>query len=74
MYHTVKRFGDIALAIVLLLPCLILCVFITFVLKQEVHSTPLFIQKRIGFNGRVFKLYKLRTMRPLLDNELLIPF
>jgi putative colanic acid biosynthesis UDP-glucose lipid carrier transferase len=37
----------------------LLCVFIIFDLK----SSPIFVQKRVGKNGKVFHCFKLRTMK-----------
>lgn len=50
-------FGVIVLLLSWLVP--LLCVFIIFDLK----SSPIFVQKRVGKNGKVFHCFKLRTMK-----------
>lgn len=45
----------------ILSPLFIICFFIKYF---EDHHNPIFVQKRIGINGRLFKMYKFRTMTP----------
>ena len=42
-------------------PILIICFLI--ILIQDGYN-PIFVQKRIGFNGKTFRMYKFRTMTP----------
>ncbi|KXO88657.1 glycosyl transferase [Tsukamurella pulmonis] len=51
-----------------LLSPLLLVVAITIKL-QEPHAPVLFRQTRVGQDGRLFSLYKFRTMRPVPDEE-----
>lgn len=49
------------LLILLLSPLLIICIAVIYL---DDGFNPIFVQKRIGINGKSFKMYKFRTMRP----------
>ncbi len=74
-YCFFKRCFDIVCSffglIVLLLP---LCIISLIIVIDSPGASPIFVQKRIGKNGRVFKFYKFRSMIPnaeaLLDSLL----
>ena len=57
IFDLIFSFGVIVLLLSWLMP--LLCVFIIFALK----SSPIFVQKRVGKNGKVFHCFKLRTMK-----------
>lgn len=57
IFDLIFSFGVIVLLLSWLVP--LLCVFIIFDLK----SSPIFVQKRVGKNGKVFHCFKLRTMK-----------
>lgn len=60
--YTGKRTLDVAIAmigLIIAMPCLLLSSFFLAFLSK---SSPLFIQKRPGYLGKPFSLYKLRTM------------
>lgn len=68
LYYTIKRLFDLFCAIIgliFLLP-IMLVVKITYVLNGD-NNKILFVQNRIGKNGREFKFYKFRTMVPNAD-------
>ena len=73
MYLTLKRSIDVILAIILFLPSTLACVAISALLRFEVKGGPLFIQARIGHKGKVFKIYKLKTMSEKKKNEICTP-
>lgn len=59
----VKRFFDLLLALVLLVPgAIVLGIGIIFVKIVSSESSPIFKQVRVGYKGRHFTLYKLRSM------------
>lgn len=62
--HRVKRLFDITIAILLLLLTwwIILAAFI--LAAFETRSNGFFIQKRVGQNGRIFSVFKIKTMYP----------
>ena len=39
------------------------------VLLIDLNESPFFIQKRPGFKGKVFSLYKFKTMKTMFDNK-----
>ena len=62
MYRRIKRILGLLISIpslLLIIPiCLIACIFIVI----ESSGNPIYIQERIGLNGRRFSIYKLRSM------------
>lgn len=62
-YLAAKRAFDIvfglAVVAVLLIPCLIVALAIFI---DDPKGSPLFVQKRVGKGGKVFSMYKFRTM------------
>ena len=66
-----KRFFDIAVSIlgiiILFVPLLIISVIIVI---DSPGASPVYIQTRIGKNGKPFKFYKFRTMVPNAENML----
>ncbi len=58
----VKRVFDILLAIVLAMPALLIVAACYICIKLETRGPAFFVQERPGYKGRIFKLYKLRTM------------
>lgn len=67
----VKRLIDIAGAIVVLLLLFPLMVLIAVVVKLTSRGPALFSQNRLGKNGRLFRIFKFRTMRPDAEAHLL---
>jgi lipopolysaccharide/colanic/teichoic acid biosynthesis glycosyltransferase len=67
--QSVKRVLDVvgaALMLVLLWPVLLL---IAVLVQLDTRGPALFVQKRIGKNGRPFDIYKFRTMTHNLDHK-----
>ena len=60
----VKRFFDILFSLVGLLALGWFIIVIWIMVSIDTQSNGLFIQERIGQWGRVFKIYKLKTMHP----------
>lgn len=66
----VKRFLDIVGAIAGVLLCGLVFPFYALWLRMVSPGPVFFRQERIGRNGRLFTLYKFRTMRPGAEREL----
>lgn len=58
-----KRALDLLLALVLAVPATMACIAFAILILVLDRSPPLFRQQRVGQDGRLFRLYKLRTMR-----------
>ena len=66
----IKRIQDFIcafIAIMLLSPVLLV---VAILVRTKLGSPILFVQERPGLNGKVFKLYKFRTMLPPKDGEI----
>lgn len=71
IYIFIKRLIDIVTSLfgMLILIPLIIIVKISYMLSGDFHSI-FFNQERIGKNGKLFKMYKFRTMIPNADEAL----
>lgn len=67
MYLAAKRVVDIVGALVLLVVCAPLMLVTTLVLLVTTRGKPIFLQPRVGHCGRMFIMYKFRTMHPDAD-------
>ena len=70
-YLFIKRIFDIfvsLIGVILLIP-ITLCVKISYILIGDFHPI-IYTHERIGKNGKIFKLYKFRSMVPNADKEL----
>ena len=70
-YLHLKRIQDIILAtlgLVLLFPLLVLIAVIIVI--ESPGESPIFIQNRVGMNGKEFKFFKFRTMYPDAETHL----
>lgn len=59
----IKRALDIILAVILAVPALVIVGICYIAIKIESPGPAFFVQERPGLKGRIFKVYKLRTMR-----------
>ncbi len=57
-----KRIFDVALSILVLLLTLPLTLLIALVIKLQGSGPIFFVQDRVGLNGRIFRMFKFRTM------------
>ncbi len=58
----VKRFIDISLSLILLIPLAPLFLLVAILIKLDSKGSVFFVQERVGLNKRKFKLLKFRTM------------
>ena len=61
-YLAIKRVMDILAALVLLVPSFFIVSLCYIAIKLETKGPAFFVQERPGRHGRLFKIYKLRTM------------
>lgn len=66
----IKRLLDLILAIILFIPALlVLFIGIIFVKVMSPESSPIFKQERVGYRGKCFTLFKLRSMTDEKDEN-----
>jgi sugar transferase EpsL len=63
MYPILKRLLDVLVFGVLILPLLPIGIVLVLLVRWKMGAPSLFVQDRPGLNGRLFRLYKFRTMR-----------
>lgn len=59
----IKRMLDLILAIILSIPAFLIVALCYIAIKIESKGPAFFVQERPGYKGKIFKIYKLRTMR-----------
>ena len=62
-YLRIKRFLDLLLAIILLVPASIIMLFFIIWIRLESKGAAIFRQRRPGYHQKIFTMYKLRSMR-----------
>ncbi|MBQ8828173.1 MAG: sugar transferase [Clostridia bacterium] len=62
MYKSVKRVGDIIISLIGLLICWPFMLIVMLAIYIDSGSETIFKQERIGKDGKVFRLYKFRSM------------
>ena len=62
IYKFFKRFFDITISLIGLIITFPLLLITTLAIKLESTGPVIFKQKRVGLNGKVFKIYKFRSM------------
>jgi len=68
-YQIVKRVMDVGFCLVILpmvLPLMIICAVVIYL---DSPGPVFFVQERIGKGGRLFRMYKFRTMQPKFDDS-----
>lgn len=67
-YRTyIKRVMDVVLVLVASLPVIAVVAMLALAIFVSDRRNPFYLQDRIGLNGRVFRMWKLRTMVPDAD-------
>lgn len=61
-YAWIKRFIDIVLSLILFIPASLIIVVCCVAIKVETKGPAFFVQTRPGYKGKIFKIFKLRTM------------
>lgn len=68
-YLLIKRIADIAMSLFVLTFSLPLMLILAVMVKLESEGPIFYTQTRVGKNGKLFKVYKLRTMYTNTENE-----
>ena len=61
-YGNIKSSIEFILSLLLLIITVPICILACIAIYAELRVNPIYTQKRVGLNGRVFKIYKLRSM------------
>ncbi len=61
-YAYVKRLIDMLLALILIIPATLLIAVCYITIKVETSGPAFFVQERPGYIGKIFRVFKLRTM------------
>lgn len=68
-YPLLKRFFDVAISLLGLIIFLLILPFIAIAIYINSPGSIFYSQMRVGLNGRLFRIYKLRSMKPDAENE-----
>lgn len=63
-YQALKRLIDIVVVLVLAplaIPAILVC---GYLIRRESPGSIIYVQPRVGYRGKIFNLYKIRTMKP----------
>ena len=61
-YENIKSSIEFIFCLILLMLAVPICIFACICIYIELRVNSIYTQKRVGLNGRVFKIYKLRSM------------
>ena len=64
-----KRTSDLAIALLAFILLLPLWLLIALLIKLDSRGTVFYVQERVGMDGRIFLVYKFRTMQTGADDE-----
>ena len=62
-YEFFRRLVDIIFSLVALIPAVILILIFSIIIRIDSKGYPIFSQVRVGKNGKLMKIHKLRSMR-----------
>ena len=72
MQFYLSRFFNFIFALLVFLPVSVFIVVLSLVILAVNRFNPFFISKRVGKNGKEFTCYKLQTLEPVGNNEIII--
>ena len=61
-YENIRSSIEFIFCLILLMLAVPICILACIAIYIELRVNPIYTQKRVGLNGRVFKIYKLRSM------------
>lgn len=62
MYSQIKRIFDIIFAIIIIACLSPILILVSIIIKLTDYGPVFFLQNRLGYKGKIFKIYKFRTM------------
>ena len=66
-YVSIKSFFDFSFSFLILILILPFILLVLIILIIDLNESPFFIQKRPGLKGKIFRLYKFKTMKTIFD-------
>lgn len=63
VYEFFRRLVDVIFSLVVLIPALVLILIFSIIIRIDSKGYPIFSQVRVGKNGKLKKIHKLRSMR-----------
>lgn len=63
VYELFRRTIDVLFSLVMIIPSSILIILFSIIIRLESQGNPIFSQVRVGKNGKLIKIHKLRSMR-----------
>ena len=66
-YISFKSFFDFSFSFIILILILPFILLVLIILIIDLNESPFFIQKRPGLKGKIFRLYKFKTMKTIFD-------
>ena len=66
-YVSFKSFFDFSFSFIILILILPFILLVLIILIIDLNESPFFIQKRPGLKGKIFRLYKFKTMKTIFD-------
>ena len=66
-YVSIKSFFDFSFSFLILILILPFILLVLIILLIDLNESPFFIQKRPGLKGKIFRLYKFKTMKTIFD-------
>ena len=64
IYEFVKRIGDIVLSLLGIIATSPIMIIVSIIIKLEDGGEIIFSQERVGKDGKLFRMYKFRSMKP----------
>lgn len=61
-YENIKSSIEFIFCLILLMLAVPICILACIAIYVELRVNPIYMQKRVGLNGYIFKIYKLRSM------------
>lgn len=61
-YENIKSSIEFIFSLLLLIIAVPICILACIAIYIELHVNPIYTQNRVGLNGKIFKIYKLRSM------------
>ncbi len=63
MYNVIKRIVDFLISLIILPFLLLLIIVVGIAIKIDDHGPVFYMAERIGYHGKIFKMFKFRSMK-----------